>query len=114
MLIISGPTGGGGEDDNDFDVHLQEALGEGDASRDRVRPKTGKGKDGKAKMPRAKRDDKYGFGGKKRHAKENTRQSTDAFDGPSSKKRRISGSAGFRKPGAKKARPGKSKRARGR
>lgn len=114
LLIIKAHTGGGGEDDNDFDVHLHEALGEGGGSGDRVRPKTGKGNDGKAKMPRSKRDDKYGFGGKKRHAKENTRQSTDAFDGPSSKKRRISGSAGFRKPNGKKSRPGKSKRAGGR
>jgi len=102
-----------GNDDMDFDIGLDDALEDGGKSQGR--PKTGKGKDGRAKMPRANRDAKYGHGGKKRYAKENTRESTENFgDGPN-KKRRISGTAGYRKPAtAKRGRPGKSKRAGGR
>lgn len=99
-----------GNDDIDFDIGLDDALEEGGKSH--ARPKTGKGKDGRAKMPRASRDAKYGFGGKKRYAKENTRESTEDFGGGPKKKRRISGTAGYRKPAsATRGRPGKSKRA---
>ncbi len=115
-------TGGGkgGDDgaDDPFDVQLEDALeGGAGAGAGEKRRKMGKGKDGRPRMPRAKRDDKYGFGGKKRHAKSNTRESTDSFGSGAerggNKKRKISGTAGFRKPAAaKKSRPGKSKRQR--
>ncbi|KDN36834.1 Ebp2-domain-containing protein [Tilletiaria anomala UBC 951] len=106
--------GGGGDDNDGFDIQLEDTLGESTSAKSpKDRRKLGKGKDGRAKMPRTARDAKYGFGGKKRYSKENTAASTNDFDGGPAKKRRISGTAGFRKPAAKKSRPGKSKRAGG-
>ncbi|CAO1635371.1 unnamed protein product [Parajaminaea phylloscopi] len=108
---------GGGVDanadngDDDFDVRLENALGDGaQGSKQRSAPrKAGKGPDGKAKMPRTARDDKYGFGGKKRFSKSNTKDSTEGgfgkFQAPGKKK----GGAGGK--GGKGKRPGKSKRA---
>ena len=67
-------------------------------------------------MSRTKRDDKYGFGGKKKYNKSNDAQSLDQFDrrgkgGPSGGK----GAPRFNKSAASKAqRPGKSRRAKGR
>lgn len=79
----------------------------------------GRGRGGKARMPRQERDAKYGYGGKKKHAKANTRESTENFtfsggrghDAGGNKKRRISGTAGVRAPASKKNRPGKNARA---
>ena len=82
-------------DDDEFDVQLEEALGERKAGARQPR----------GKMSRQSRDAKYGFGGKKRHQKSNTAKSTDAWGGA----RRKPGPAHGK---AKKAqRPGKSKRA---
>ncbi|WFD28869.1 rRNA-processing protein EBP2 [Malassezia nana] len=79
-------------DDDEFDVQLEEAIGE--RKNEARRPR--------GKMSRQSRDAKYGFGGKKRHQKSNTAESTDAWGGARRKT----------KAKAKKAqRPGKSKRA---
>ena len=88
---------GMGLDDDEFDVQLEEALGERKAARHTSAPK----------MSRQRRNEKFGFGGKKRHNKSNTADSTDQF-----------GKAVRRKPGGgprpkskKPQRPGKSRRA---
>jgi rRNA-processing protein EBP2 len=66
----------------------------------------GRGADGKAFNKRQKKDSKYGFGGKKRHAKSNDAQSS--ADGSGFSARRMKG-----KPsGGASKRPGKDKRAK--
>lgn len=80
-------------DDDEFDVQLEEVIGERKAEARKPR----------GKMSRQSRDAKYGFGGKKRHQKSNTAESTDAWGGA----RRKPGPA----RGKKAQRPGKSKRA---
>ena len=82
-------------DDDEFDVQLEEALGERKASQ-----RTQRGPNKK----RQYRDEKYGFGGKKRHNKSNTAESTDQT-GPSRRK------PGQRPRSGKAKRPGKSRRA---
>ena len=81
-------------DDSEFDVQLEQALD--------TRAPRGKGRP-KPKMPRAVRNERYGFGGKKRHNKSNTAESTDDFGSKSSKR-------SSRQP----QRPGKARRARNR
>lgn len=76
-----------------FDI----ALDNDDAPTDRRRG------DGKAASKRAKKDQKYGFGGKKRHAKSNDAQSS--ADGREFSVKKMKGKVGG---GAK--RPGKSVR----
>ena len=82
-------------DDDEFDVQLEEALGERKAAQ-----RTQRGPNKK----RQYRDEKYGFGGKKRHNKSNTAESTDQV-GPSRRK------PGPRPKGGKAKRPGKARRA---
>lgn len=82
-------------DDDEFDVQLEEAISDQKEAR---RKQT----QGRAKMPRQKRDDKYGFGGKKRYGKSNTAESTNEF-----------GKKKGGRPG-KAQRPGKQRRAAGR
>lgn len=82
-------------DDDEFDVQLEEALGERKAAQ-----RTQRGPNKK----RQYRDEKYGFGGKKRHSKSNTAESTDQV-GPSRRK------PGQRPKGGKAKRPGKARRA---
>ncbi|KAJ1042975.1 hypothetical protein NDA11_004926 [Ustilago hordei] len=114
--------GGVGDDDGEeFDVRLEEAIGER-ASKKQVNGKGGRESTNKAKMPRSARDAKYGFGGKKKYSKSNTAESTNDFSvGPTRgargskplKGKPTSGKAGFRpkqKSGAAK-RPGKARRA---
>ena len=80
--------------DDEFDVQLDEALD--------TRTQKGKGK-AKARMPRTARNERFGFGGKKRYSKSNTADSTDDFArGPAKRSSR------------KPQRPGKSRRAKGR
>lgn len=79
-------------DDDAFDVAVEEAV-EGRPSK--------KSKNG-AKISRTKRDAKFGFGGKGRRSKQNTRQSTEQFNYGSRKG--TGGKAG------KAKRPGKSRR----
>lgn len=79
-------------DGEDFDVAVEDAIA------DRPAAKRAKGESGR-KLPRSARDAKFGFGGKGKRTKQNTRSSTDSFaTGPRKKK----GDAGQR--------PGKSKR----
>ena len=86
---------GGLVGDDEFDVQLEEAIA--DKPRER-RPKP--------KMSRTSRDQKFGFGGKKRWNKSNTAESTDDFGGARKGKGAARGKA--RKP----QRPGKNKRAK--
>ncbi|KAJ5101808.1 rRNA processing protein [Penicillium alfredii] len=90
----SAPT----DDANDlFDVAID------DASKPDSRKRGRAGGEGAPNLKRQKRDQKFGFGGKKRHAKSGDAASTGDLRGFSTKKM---------KAGAK--RPGKSKRAKGR
>lgn len=77
-----------------FDVELDKAAS---AKTDRRDPS------GKPNFKRQKKDTKYGFGGKKRHAKSNDASSTN--DGRDFSMKRMKGKVGASK------RPGKSKRA---
>ena len=85
-----------------FDVALEDAATTAKNDRDARRAAAG----GKPNFKRQKRDDKYGFGGKKRFAKSNDAASSADTRGFSAKKMK----------GQKRSapRPGKSKRAKGR
>jgi len=92
----------GGEIDNkdDFGIEVDNAL-------DNAPSGTKRDHSGKSR-PRQKKDAKFGFGGKKRHAKSNTLKSTNDISGFSSKKMKAPFSG---KPKSdKKSRPGKQKR----
>ncbi|KAI6123820.1 eukaryotic rRNA processing [Pisolithus croceorrhizus] len=82
-------------DGEEFDVAVEEAIGDERSSK---RPRKESGK----KMSRSTRDAKYGFGGKGRRSKQNTRTSTDSFVSGSSKKDKGKGTVSKR--------PGKSRR----
>ena len=85
-----------------FDVELDNAVSKPDGRR----------RDGdrsEKRHKRNKKDEKYGFGGKKRHAKSNDANSTGDLTGFSSRKMK-----GQSKPGGAKSRPGKARRASGR
>jgi rRNA-processing protein EBP2 len=100
-------TGGADDEDGDFNIAVDE-------EQENKRPK----KQSSSKISRAKRDSKFGFGGKKRHMKSNTRESTDDFDFQASKNKQAPSSKFQRKQGPKQGkkgkkevkRPGKSKR----
>ncbi|PWN47025.1 Ebp2-domain-containing protein [Violaceomyces palustris] len=116
---------GGANDEDDFDVRLEDALDDSKPARGGAggaRRGQGKGKDGRAKMPRTVRDEKYGFGGKKRRAKSNTAESTNDFGGFGGARgggaggrggKRKGGSTRGGKGGGSSKRPGKSARASG-
>lgn len=90
--------GGGPTETNEgdmFDVALDEASSKPEG-RDRSEKRN----------KRTKKDEKYGFGGKKRHAKSNDAHTTGDLTGFSSRKMK-----GQSKPSAAKARPGKARRA---
>lgn len=72
-----------------FDI----ALDNEDASTDRRKT------DGKPASKRAKKDQKYGFGGKKRHAKSNDAQSSADGRGFSVKKMKGKTGGGAKRPG---------------
>ncbi|WFD32834.1 rRNA-processing protein EBP2 [Malassezia sp. CBS 17886] len=91
---------------DEFDVQLEDAM---DARKEaRQRPK----------MSRGRRDDRYGFGGKKRWAKSNSAESTNDVAGARHQKPGRPGKSGkLGKPGKpqrKPQRPGKGRRAAGR
>ncbi|RPA84337.1 Ebp2-domain-containing protein [Ascobolus immersus RN42] len=88
----------GAADGAEFDVALEEAIS---------------GKDSKhnPNAKRAKRDAKYGHGGKKKRAKSNTFESTSDMTGFSAKAMKAKGPTGVKKGGKKRL--GKSKRAGG-
>lgn len=88
-----------------FDVELDNAVSKPDK----------RSRDGDRSMKRNKRaakDEKYGHGGKKRHFKSNTADSTGDLTGFSSRKFKGQTRAGG--SGAAKSRPGKARRAGGR
>lgn len=64
----------------------------------------------KTNHKRAGKNAKFGFGGKKRHAKSN--DATSSADMSGYRKGQMKGTSG--RPGAAKARPGKARRAKGR
>ncbi|KAM6494437.1 Eukaryotic rRNA processing protein EBP2 domain containing protein [Amanita muscaria] len=90
--VLDKPDGG-----EDFDVEVEDAIADRPAKR-------AKG-DGRPKLSRKTRDNKYGFGGSKKHSKQNTRDSTDNF-GPGGGR----GKSGRGGKVGKSNRPGKSKR----
>ena len=94
----------GADDGEDFDVAVEDAIAD--------RPsKRAKGPNGKAKLLRAARDKKFGFGGAGRHSKQNTKDSTDSFvqrGGPGGKG--AKGGKGGKGAKAAPKRPGKSRR----
>ena len=93
--MLDKPNGG---DDDAFDVAVEDAI----SDRPSKRTKSGNG----AKMSRKGRDAKFGFGGKGRRSKQNTREGTEQFNYGSRK------GAGGRGAGAsgKAKRLGKSRR----
>lgn len=82
-------------DGEDFDVAVEEAIA------DRPAAKRARGEGG-GKMPRNARDAKFGYGGKGKRSKQNTRSSTDSFAAGPSKKGKGKGGVSQR--------PGKSRR----
>lgn len=125
-LDTSAGQEGGGDDDDLFDVRLENALDSSKRSRgeDGGRGR-GRGARGGARMPRSARDEKYGHGGKKRHSKSNDKKSTEGGYGQYKEESSRGGRGGGRggrggrggsrggmrggRGGAAK-RPGKSKR----
>lgn len=81
-------------EDDDFDVGIDSAVQSGPG-----KSQKGRGKNVAPKMKREARNAKFGFGGKKRHMKENTKESTNDFGGSKSKSR-----------GNTAKRPGKARR----
>lgn len=117
----AGAEGTNEGDDDDFDIRLQTALGDEEEKEKRRAAASQRGGRGGArggrgggKMPRSARDSKYGFGGKKRFSKSNTKESTEGgfgkYEAPSRGGRggRGGGRGGSRGRGS--SRPGKSKR----
>nr|POF13563.1 rrna-processing protein ebp2 [Quercus suber] len=91
-------------EDSMFDVALEEAAVTDKKDREARRAKGGPNK-------RAKKDEKFGFGGKKRFAKSNDARSTSDTKGYSVKKMKGDRPGGGR-PGGAKQRPGKSRRSK--
>ncbi|CAO1633977.1 unnamed protein product [Jaminaea pallidilutea] len=110
----AGAGAGGGDDE--FDIQIANALDDDEADSKRARGGdagrggggAGRGRGG-GRMPRSARDDKYGFGGKKRYSKSNTKESTEAGYGKYQAPSKRGGKRGGKAGGAK--RPGKNKRA---
>jgi len=95
-----------GNDDEDFDVAVEEAISDRPSKRSKS-----SGGDVKAKnsrMPRHARDKKFGFGGAGRRSKQNTKESTDNFGPGAGRGKKGKGGAGGN--GTKHKRPGKSRR----
>ena len=110
--------------DDDFDVQVEETLGDEAATPGygaRKREANSKGPNGKPNHKRMGKDAKFGFGGKRKFDKSNTRESTDdhGFSVTNNKKPfsgagkgKPSTAGGIRKKtGGKPARPGKGRRA---
>ncbi|KAG9818040.1 Ebp2-domain-containing protein, partial [Aureobasidium melanogenum] len=93
---------GNANEDDMFDVALEDAAET--EKKDKAARKAGgaDSRGGKNNFKRVKRDEKYGFGGKKRFSKSNDAKSSSDMSGYSSKKM---------KGGKKAQRPGKSRRA---
>jgi len=83
-----------------FDVGVDKELSKNSTGRS---DRAGAGRGGKPNTKRQKKDEKYGFGGKKRHAKSGDFASSSDLSGFSAKAMKAKG-------GVSKSRPGKSKR----
>ncbi|KAH9080410.1 eukaryotic rRNA processing, partial [Lactarius deliciosus] len=92
-------------DDDAFDIAVEDAITDQPAKRARGGGGGGRG----GGLPRHARDKKFGFGGHGKREKQNTRSSTDEFDGSSRR-----GAGRGRGGGGKSQRPGKARRAAGR
>ncbi|KAH9065310.1 eukaryotic rRNA processing [Lactarius vividus] len=92
-------------DDDAFDIAVEDAITDRPAKRARGGGGGGRG----GSLPRHARDKKFGFGGHGKREKQNTRSSTDEFDGSSRR-----GAGRGRGRGGKSQRPGKARRAAGR
>lgn len=90
-------------EDDMFDVALEDAAVT--AKKDKAARRAGANGAGPNKK-RQKKDEKFGFGGKKRHAKSNDARSSGDVGGYSVKRMKAGGGKGG------KPRPGKSKRAK--
>lgn len=105
-----------GKGDDDFGVGLENAVEA--AARERTERRAGKGargKDGEPNHKRQKKNEKFGFGGKKRHGKSNDATSTGDVRGFRGKggSGGGGGAPGGRKPASGAARrPGKARRAK--
>ena len=88
-----------------FDVALEDAAETQKADRAERRAKGGSGAGAPPNRKRQKKDEKFGFGGKKRFAKSN--DATSSSDTRAFSVRKMKGKG----PGGKTQRPGKSKRA---
>lgn len=118
---LDGDDDGGGGSKDDFDVQLESAISGKDNKRSRE-DNSSRGRGG-PKMKRSARDDKFGFGGKKRHAKENTRESTNDMGtgvyrsgGRGGVRGGMRGARGGSRGGSKRGasqRPGKARRSGG-
>lgn len=84
-----------------FDVGVEKELGKS-STRASKSERSGSGRNG-PNAKRTKKDEKYGFGGKKRHAKSGDAASSADLSGFNAKKMKAKG-------GVSKARPGKSRR----
>ncbi|KAI9465387.1 eukaryotic rRNA processing [Lactarius psammicola] len=94
-------------DGDAFDIAVEDAITDRPAKRGR-----GGGKGGGGGLPRHARDQKFGFGGHGKREKQNTRSSTDDWDGSSRRgagRGRGQSRGGGR--GGKSQRPGKARRA---
>src|SRR5712691_2147213 len=89
-------------DDDAFDVAVEDAITDRPAKRART------GKAG-GSLPRHARDKKFGFGGRGKRDKQNTRTSTEDFDRSVVRKGTSGGTRG--RGGKGQSRPGKSRRA---
>ncbi|KAI9508749.1 eukaryotic rRNA processing [Russula earlei] len=89
------------DDDDAFDVAVEDAI----ADRPAKRARGGKASGG---LPRHARDKKFGFGGRGKRDKQNTRSSTDDFDALT--RRGWSAGGRGRGRGGDNVRPGKSRR----
>lgn len=90
----------GGADLNDkednFDVALEDAV---ETERKDKADRKAKGAAAGAQRKRQKKDEKYGFGGKKRHAKSNDSKSSGDMSGFSAKRMKGKGTGGAKRPG---------------
>lgn len=100
VILERGDVLDNAQGNDDFDIAVEDAISD--------RPSK------KGKISRQGRDQKFGFGGSKKHSKSNTRQSTDDFEPGRRKGTFTAGKGGKGGKGAKKGgpnRPGKSRRA---
>ncbi|OQO14380.1 hypothetical protein B0A48_01256 [Cryoendolithus antarcticus] len=98
---------GSAKEDDMFDVALEDAATTAKKDKEDRRASGGRG-DREGPRKRAKKDEKFGFGGKKRFAKSNDARSSGDVSGFSAK--RMKGKPGGKPAG--KARPGKARRAK--